>query len=92
MINNKEDLRRYLEMDKFALGVKRKKPKLLGDEIWKFEIVLRKHEYYSNCGKGIFHNCLKWYYEYRHHQLGVRLGLQIPCNVFAGGYGLTIMD
>ena len=48
MINSKENLLQYMAMDKYALGEKGKFPKPW-DEIWKFEIALRKHEYYVNC-------------------------------------------
>lgn len=46
MINSREDLKRYMEMDKIALGIKRSHPKMIGDLNWKLEIVLRKYEYY----------------------------------------------
>ena len=48
MINSKADLNKYLEMDKKALQRKDNKPRLFGDDIWKYEIALRKHEYYVN--------------------------------------------
>ncbi len=48
MITDKETLAFYLAADKFALGKKRKAPRLLSDEIWKFQILLRKCEYYKN--------------------------------------------
>ena len=48
MINSKADLNKYLEMDKKALQRKENKPRLFGDDIWKYEIALRKHEYYVN--------------------------------------------
>lgn len=48
MIENKQQLKTIMHMDKRALGMKKKHPSLVGDDIWKFEIVLRKHEYYSN--------------------------------------------
>ena len=85
MIQNKQDLRRYLEMDRIAMGRHETKPNYIGDEIWKFEIILRKHEYYKNCSKNIFQKILEKYYHLRHHALGLRLGFEIPCNVLAGG-------
>ena len=57
MIHSKQDLRDYLEADKRALGRKKKRPGFT-DLIWKFEICMRKLEYYTNCptvlGGGIF--------------------------------------
>ena len=45
MITNKKELIEYLEEDKRALGIKRKRPPILGREIWKFQISLRHYEY-----------------------------------------------
>ena len=44
-INSKENYYIFLEHDRLALGIKQKKPRLFGDEIWKLERVLRKMEY-----------------------------------------------
>lgn len=52
MIRSKSDLKEYMYRDKIALhyaeGVKRPGFK---DDIWKFEILLRKNEYVTNCLK-----------------------------------------
>lgn len=48
MIKNKNDYNYYKKCDKEALDIKRKFPRIIGDEIWKFEILMRKYEYYSN--------------------------------------------
>ena len=51
-IQSKKDLKYYLEQDRIAL----KHPAgfvLKKDSIWKFEILLRKAEYYCNCMPGI---------------------------------------
>ena len=47
MIQSKDDLKKYLEADKFSLGRKEKKP-AKRDYIWRYEILLRKTEYYFN--------------------------------------------
>ena len=49
MIKSKKDYIDFLEEDRKALGIKYKRPKLIGDEIWRFERQLRKAEYYKNC-------------------------------------------
>ena len=49
MIKSKEDLLYYLECDKKALQISHKRPRLFTDEIWRYEIALRKLEYYTNC-------------------------------------------
>lgn len=82
IINTKNDLKRFLEQDKLALGIRKRNPSILGDEIWKFQIVLRKHEYYLNTNSSKF---LLYFYHYLHHRIGIKLGYTIPCNVFGAG-------
>ena len=56
MIKSREDYLRYLEADRIALGRKHKygfKDWLL-DDIWTFERLLRKVEYYHNCVKSVW--------------------------------------
>lgn len=88
MITNKKDLNRYLKMDKFALG-KKKRPCLIGDYIYKFEIALRHHEYYHNIIKNGNNNILNklklLWWKYHHHRLGLLLGFEIPINTFDAG-------
>ena len=52
MIKSKEEYNYYLKCDKEALDIKYKKPKIFGDEIWKFERLMRKYEWYQNCKSG----------------------------------------
>ena len=85
MINSKADLYKYLEMDKKALQRKEKKPRLFGDEIWKYEIALRKHEYYVNCQTNFIKRILRKYWSYRHYKLGLKLNVSIYVNSFGGG-------
>lgn len=89
MIESKKDLEYYLEMDKIALhydGYSR--PRLFKDEIWKFQILLRKNEYLSNCCKNVFMFAYKLYVKFRFRQLSIKLGFTIPLNCF--GPGLSI--
>lgn len=86
-IQNKKDLKYYLERDRIAL----KRPSgfvLKKDNIWKFEILLRKAEYYCNSMPGI----LKKFgslYKRRLYRLGLKCGgFSIPVNCF--GPGLSI--
>lgn len=89
MIDSKETLKRYLEQDKLALGRRGdSKPRLFGDEIWKFEILLRKVEYYINCKSGLLATIVRKYYKFRFHNLSVKLGFSIPPNVFAEGLAI----
>lgn len=74
-----------MECDRVALGITRKKPKLIGDEIWKFERIMRKLDYACTVKKRITALFLKLVYR----NLGMKLGFSIPCNVF--GPGLAIV-
>lgn len=89
MIDSKEKYRHYLRADKKALGIQKHKPSIIGDEIWKFEVLLRKAEYYKNTmGKNLLKKILYAVTMYRFHKLRVKLGFSIPLNVF--GPGLSI--
>lgn len=88
MIKSKEDYREYLRCDKIALGKKYKKPKLVGDEIWRFQIMMRKAEYYKNCSKNILGKIYSKWLQYRYYKMRLKLGFSIPLNVF--GPGLSI--
>lgn len=83
MIRTKQDLGEYLKCDQIALRQGgRRKPRFGRDEIWRFEILLRKAEYYTNSPKTAINKILYLYYKYRFHKLSVRLGFSIPVNVF----------
>lgn len=80
MIQSKEDLKRYLEADRNALQMRNNHPRLFQDEVWKYEIFLRKNEYHHNMS-GPMHKLLRFWYAFRQHHLGVRLGFHVPINV-----------
>lgn len=83
MITDKESLAFYLAADKFALRRKRKHPKLFSDEIWKFQILLRKCEYFKNTNNNwSLHSLIT---RFRFHKMSVRLGFDIPMNVCGPG-------
>ena len=86
MILSKSDLQRYLELDRRALGIRRaKRPPLTGYRVWKFQVALRKHEYYANTGRSLFGRIMKKFWGAVHEIYGVRLGFSIPINVFGPG-------
>ncbi len=90
MISSKEELKKFLYRDKIALGITRNRPRLCFDRdiIWKFEILLRKCEYYKNT-PSVFHKLLYHYYYYRYHKLSIKLGFSIPLNVFDEGLSIA---
>ena len=89
MILSKNDFNEYLIADKKALGCEFfKKPRLFFDEIWKFEILLRKCEFFENCKKGILNKIILKILKFRFVRLSNRLGFSLPLNVF--GKGLSI--
>ncbi len=85
IIKSKRDYDLYLEADKLALGKNYKKPKLIGDDIWKFQRLLRKAEYYHNCKKSFIHKFYLKYIFFRFHLMSIHLGYSIPINVFGPG-------
>ncbi len=87
MITCKKDYIEYLKADKKALGRNTRSPKM-NDLIWKYEILLRKCEYYTNVHK-------KWgriplqLYRYRRFRLGIKCGFTIPLNTCGKGLCLA---
>lgn len=88
MINSREDLKYYLCQDKRALGKSYNRPKFVGDEIWKFEILMRKTEYYTNCSRNFFQKIYSMLLQYKYYKMRIKYGFSIPLNVF--GPGLSI--
>ncbi len=89
MIQSKKDLCEYLLQDQKALGnSEKKKPRLFQDDIWSFQIALRKTEYYKNNKAGYYHKILYLFFRMILKQKSMKLGFTIPLNVF--GPGLSI--
>ena len=90
MIKSKEDLNYYLAQDKLALYVPdgRKYPRPFCDDIWKFQIALRKTEYAVNCCNHGIGQLYVLFRKIRYHRISVKYGFTIPTNVF--GPGLSI--
>ena len=88
-INNKEDLNRFLEIERVRYGVKNTKIPLLAIKenqiLWKHIALLRKTEYHSNTGNRM----LFLFYRFRLRTLQRKFCLRIPINVF--DCGLKIM-
>ena len=79
MITSYTEYLDYLEQDRIALGKTMTLRHFIFDDIWKFQRVMRKLEYLTNChGNKI----LKLYYELRYRALSNKLGFSIPINIF----------
>lgn len=99
MIKTKEDLKYYLKADAQALGIEKRglmRKLVYPNLIWRFQIVLRKYEYYLNNRKASNFILLNWYRK-RYYDLSYKLGFTIPPNVFGPGlcishYGTIIVN
>lgn len=99
MINSKEDLLRYLDTERLLFlgrnygvnALARRKPKMKGEQEWKFVISLRNMEYWINVisKKGVLTKLLHFpnYYFHRKRYAKMRdtYCVQIPPNVFGEG-------
>ena len=89
MISNKGDLKTYLAADRLSLGRTRKRPKHT-DLTWKYEIALRKCEYYANTkAGGILNVLLRKYHAYRMFKIGTRCNYSIGINCVGKGLSLA---
>ena len=88
MISSKVDLSEYLAQDKKALGRSGCRP-AFNDEIWRFQIALRKCEYYQNCKKGGIGKLVGIIWRIKKHRLAIRCGYSIPNNVVGPGLCLA---
>ena len=90
MIQSKADLKHYLEQDRIALYKTRKRPRIAGDEIWQYEILLRKTEYFMNCKKDPLGKVIAKFLHYRLRKKGRKLcGFHIPPNAFEEGLSIA---
>ena len=87
MIQSKADLKEYMEADRIHLGYKYMRPKIR-DIVWRYEIYLRKCEYYNNVSGGILHKIAGKYNKAIWNILGLLCGFSIGLNCF--GKGLSI--
>lgn len=81
MIRNKDDYLRYLEEDRKAQN-KLKKPKLFGDELWKYTRLMRKYEYYTNCKKN---KIIRIYLRWKFKKESIKFGFSVPINTVGAG-------
>lgn len=89
MIQSKDDYYYYLLTDRIALGVTRKRPRFFLDEVWKFERLLRKVEYYKNCKNSIIWRPYYYLLYLLLHRAQIKLGFQVHPNCFGPGLSIS---
>ena len=88
MINNKSDLVQYMKEDRCVNNIERKFPSP-HQVCWKYLILLRKTEYFTNtCVGGGINRFLKKLYQFRLNHLSIKTGICIPPNTFGKGLSL----
>ena len=97
MITNKEELRRYIEADLRSRGMGGIKDIPLSKRIlahfmpypWKYQILLRKAEYYTNQKNKAARYILGSFYKFYAYQYGYKCGYSIHLNAFGPGLCIT---
>ena len=82
------DLVRMLQADRLSRGERRKRPRFFGDDIWKFQIILRNYEYWL-LRRGLWAYVVRVLWHYRYYQQSIRLNFEIPPHVFAAGLSIA---
>ena len=85
---NRSDLQYYLDADRISLGVVRSRPRIVGDDIWKYQRALRHYEYWLGRPKSLLSLLPRIWWHYRYHKLSIKLGFEIP--PFVAGPGLSL--
>ena len=95
MIESKSDLRSYIIADLntfgFSMGkipVSKRIISLIVPSIWKYEVLLRKTEYYVNCRKDIIGKIIALFYKFKLYRYGIKLGFSVPINTCGAGLRL----
>lgn len=90
MIENKKDYREYVLEDRKALGrVNRRFPLTLFDMPLRYQLALRRAEYYNNCCKAFWQKPFVLFFKLRHRILGNKCGYSIPLNTCGKGLNLA---
>jgi serine O-acetyltransferase len=89
LIKSKDDLKEYIEIDRIASKRKKRKYISLSDVIWRYQVHMRKAEYYTNCGKGVIDKINLRYHKLIYNILGIILNYSIPLNTCGKGLYLT---
>lgn len=83
------DLKRMLESDRLSRGERRARPRWFGDDIWKYQIILRKYEFWLSQPRSLFAKISTAYYHYQYYKQSIRLNFEIPTFVFGAGLSIA---
>ena len=90
MISSRKEYLEYVKEDRMALGrPNRRFPLTLLDMPLRYQLALRRAEYYNNCFTHIYQKPLVLYAKLWHRILGNRCGDSIPLNVCGKGLNLA---
>lgn len=89
MIKNKKELLFYLECDRKARDLNKGNIKNLFNELYIYQILMRKCEYYSNVRKDLIGIIIKYILKFLYNKRSIKYGFSIPLNTF--GPGLCIL-
>lgn len=90
MINSYSEYREYVREDRRALGrEKRRFPLMMIDWPLRYQLVLRRAEYYTNCKKNPIYKPLVLFFRLRHRMMGNKCGYSIPLNTCGKGLNLA---
>lgn len=99
MIESYADYMYYLERDRLALGIPDniKTPRFSRDYVWRFERLMRKVEYWTNCKNRGLNKLYVLILRFRYQKLSMKLGFSIPINCFREGlyishYGTIVVN
>jgi serine O-acetyltransferase len=86
---NSYDLKRMLESDRLSRGEGRSRPRWFGDDIWKYQITLRKYEFWLSQPGNPLVKFARAYYHFHYYKQSIRLNFEIPPFVFDAGLSIA---
>lgn len=89
MIKSRSELYEYIEADRRANSRDTSRARIFGDEIWKFQKILRKLDYYSFRKRNALLMPIYMIYKMLFHKLSIKLGFTIPFNRIGKGFSIA---
>ncbi len=96
MIMSRQDYFFYLQADRIGLKIENTKGFrekvygfIIGNDVWKFQRLLRKVEYYQNCRASAIWKPYYSYLYFKFYRMQVRLGFYVHPNCFGPGLSIS---